>query len=90
MTEFKITGVIKKVGELQKFDSGFIKRQIVIDTGGEYPQFIPFELTKEKAEEFHNVEGEEINVFFNIRGSEYNGKHFCSLFAWKITRPENK
>jgi len=28
--------------------------------------------------------GEEVNVLFNIRGREYNGRYFVNLQAWKI------
>ena len=29
-------------------------------------------------------EGQEIKVFFDIRGREYNGKYFNNLVGWKI------
>ena len=28
--------------------------------------------------------GQKVDVLFNIRGNEYNGKHFVDLTAWSI------
>ena len=81
MSEFKIIGTIKQIGEVQTFDSGFCKREFVITTEDQYPQEIKFEAIKEKATDFekHRKLGERVMVKFNIRGNEYNGRHFVNL-----------
>lgn len=84
MSEFKIIGTIKQIGEMQTFDSGFCKREFVITTEDQYPQEVKFEAIKEKATDFekHREVGERVMVKFNIRGNEYNGRHFVNLQMW--------
>lgn len=90
MSELKLTGTIKLVGELQTFDSGFVKREFVITTKDQYPQDVKFELVKEKATDFekYNKVGNEVEVSFNVRGNEYNGKYYVSLQAWKVFKAD--
>ena len=88
--ELKITGTIKVIGELQTWDSGFSKVEFVVTTQDQYPQDIKFEITKEKAENFlkYNKVGQKVDVDFNLRGNEYNGKYYVNLDAWKVFKSE--
>ncbi len=43
----ELVGTIKKIGEIQKFPSGFEKRELVIITEEQYPQPISIEFLKE-------------------------------------------
>lgn len=88
MSELKITGTIKTIGEKQEFDSGFYKRELIIETGGEYPQLVKFEVTKERSDKLteYNKEGDLVTVKFDIRGNEYNSKIYNNLNAWRIEK----
>lgn len=90
MSELKINGTIKLIGEVQTFDSGFKKVEFVIETTDQYPQPIKFEIVKDKIDNFlkYNKVGQNVDVSFNIRGNEYNGKHYVSLSAWKVFKSE--
>lgn len=80
-----ITGRIKLIKDEQSFPSGFVKREFVVTTEEQYPQDIQLELIKDKTSLISNYKtGDRIKVFFNIRGSEYNGRYFVNLQAWKI------
>jgi single-strand DNA-binding protein len=80
-----ITGRIKLIKDEQSFPSGFVKREFVVTTEEQYPQDIQLELIKDKTSLVSNYNaGDRIKVFFNIRGSEYNGRYFVNLQAWKI------
>ena len=48
-----ITGEVIHVGEVETFDSGFSKCVVVVKTGDKYPQEIPIEFVKDKADEAH-------------------------------------
>lgn len=79
------TGVIKLINPTQTFDSGFQKREFVVTTKEQYPQDLKFELLKDKCNVLDGYKvGQGVAVDFNIRGSEYQGKYFVSLQAWKI------
>ncbi len=82
-----ITGRIKLISDEQTFPSGFVKRQFVITTEEQYPQDVAFDLLKDKTSLIsgYNV-GETLKVHFNIRGSEYQGKHYVNLSAWKLEK----
>ena len=43
-----VQGTIYKVGEVQKISEKFQKREVVIRTGGDYPQLIGCQLTQDK------------------------------------------
>lgn len=86
MSELKINGKIKEIGKEQIFDSGFRKLEFVVTTNEQYPQDIKFEIVKDKIDNFvkFNKVGSDVEVSFNIRGNEYNGKYFVNLQAWKV------
>lgn len=65
---------------------GFQKRVFVVETTEDkYPQKIALEFTKDKCDVLDGFSvGQNVKVEFNIRGSEYNGRYYVSLQAWKI------
>jgi len=83
---YDLTGKVKLIQEPQTFASGFTKREVVVTVDdGKYPQEIVLEFLQDKVSLLDNVsEGQEIKVFFDIRGREYNGKYFNNLVGWKI------
>ena len=79
------TGVIKLINPTQTFDSGFQKREFVVTTKEQYPQDLKFELVKDKCAVLDGYRvGQSVSVDYNLRGSEYQGKYYVSLQAWKI------
>lgn len=83
---YELTGTVKLIGELQTFNSGFSKKEMVVTVeDGNYPQDISLEFLKEKAELLNNVNiGQTVTVTFDIRGREYNGRYFNNLVGWQI------
>lgn len=89
---FNITGTLKVKFPEQQVSERFRKRDIVItDNSSQYPQHITFQLTQDKCSliDAYNP-GDEIRVFFNLRGREWNDpktnqmKYFNTIEAWKI------
>jgi single-strand DNA-binding protein len=83
---YDLTGKVKLIQELKKFDSGFSKREmVVIVEDGKYPQEINIEFVQDKVSLLDNLQaGQEVTVTFDIRGREYNGRYFNNLQGWKI------
>jgi len=80
-----VSGVIKKIFDEQRFDSGFVKREFVVTTQEQYPQDIKMELVKDKTSLVSNLKpGDHVKVHFNLRGSEWQEKYYVNLVAWKI------
>ena len=83
---YDLTGKIKLLQEVQKFNSGFTKREmVVIVEDGKYPQEINIEFVQDKIGLLDSLQvGQEVTVTFDIRGREYNGRYFNNLQGWKI------
>ena len=83
---FEISGKIKLIEETQSFSSGFTKREFVVTTGdSKYPQDIKFEIVKDKCSLLDSYSpGQDVQVNFDIRGNEYNGRYYVNLNCWKI------
>jgi len=83
--EYTAKGKVIHVGGLEKFESGFQKRQIVIeieDNG--YTDNLAMDVIKDKADAAGNLNrGDQVEVSFNIRSNEHNGRYFTNLNCWK-------
>lgn len=86
MAMYEAVGKIKVINETQSFPSGFTKREFVVTTANDkFPQDLKFEIVKDKCSLLDSFEtGQEVQVNFDIRGNEYNGKYFVNLSCWKI------
>lgn len=84
--EMKLGGKLVRVDDVQEFQSGFKKREFVIETeDGQYSQMVKFELHKDNVNKLANLQlGQSIEVHFNIRGNEHKGKVYNNLVAWKL------
>jgi single-strand DNA-binding protein len=83
---YSTSGKLKWIGEVQSFPSGFTKREFVVTTATDkYPQDLKFEIVKDKCSLLDPFAvGQDVEVNFDIRGNEYNGKYFVNLSCWKI------
>ena len=80
-----ITGKLHKVFDTEQKTESFKAREFVIETQGEYPQFVKFQLTQDRCDLIENCkEGDSLKVHFDLRGREWQGKYFTNLNAWKI------
>ena len=88
--ELKINGRVKLIMDLQSWDSGFTKREFVITTNEQYPQDVKLECIKDKTNLLDGLsEGDEVEVSFNVRGNEYNGRYYVNLQAWKLQKQDD-
>jgi single-strand DNA-binding protein len=83
---YEAAGKIKLISDIQSFPSGFTKREFVVTTTSDkYPQDLKFEVVKDKCTILDSYEaGQDVQVTFDIRGNEFNGKYFVNLSCWKI------
>lgn len=63
------------------------KRNFVIETPGQYPKKVCFQLFGDKVNDCPNV-GEEVKVSFDPESREYNGRWYTQLNAWKVERQQ--
>ena len=83
---FEIEGKLKVVNDVQTFNSGFTKREFVVEVeDGNYPQMIKFECVKEKTSLTDGMQIDDpVKVTFDIRGNEYKERFYVNLNAWKL------
>ena len=83
---YELSGSVKVIGDIQSFNSGFSKRELVITIpDGNYPQDICIEFHKDRADLLNGLAvGDNVMVTFNLRGREYNGRYYNTLVAWKL------
>ncbi len=82
---YEMEGNIFKIEETQTLKNDFTKREFVVETSEQYPQKVKFELIKDKTSLVDKFSvGDAVKVNFNIRGSEWNGKYFVNLSAWRV------
>lgn len=83
---YELKGTVKKIFDEKTFGSGFNVREFVVTTEADkYPQDICLQCIKEKVEMINRLnEGDKVNVSFDLRGREYQGRYFVNLNAWKI------
>lgn len=81
----KTVAVLDLVSGTSKAGKAFQKRDFVIETAGQYPKKVCFQLFGNKVNDCPNV-GEEVNVSFDIESREWNGRWFTQLNAWKVER----
>ena len=85
---FEIEGKLKVIYDIQTFNSGFTKREFVVEVeDGNYPQMIKFECVKDKTALTDGMQVDDpVKVTFDIRGNEYKERFYVNLHAWKLER----
>jgi single-strand DNA-binding protein len=89
---FKQTGRIYKIGDFRKVSDSFSVQDFRIETDGQYPQKISFQLTQDRVTliDAYRI-GDLVTVHFDLRGKDYTDKNgesrnATNLNAWKIER----
>src|SRR5690606_17559564 len=69
---------------------GFRKREVVITTDEQYPQFLLVEFVQDKIDLLNNFKpGQEVKISINLKGREWvnpqgETKYFNSIQGWRI------
>ena len=83
---YELKGKVKAIGSLMEYKNDFKKVDLVIETLGEYPQFIKCEAFKNIAEDLlmNATVGDSIEVLFDLKGNEYQGKYYTNVVVYKF------
>lgn len=83
---YKLKGKLIHKGDAKQVSEKFRVMDFVIETPDEkYPQKVQFQILNDRIQEMDKFTlGEELEITFDIRGREYNGKYYNSLNAYKI------
>jgi hypothetical protein len=90
----EVTGKIRVINPEQQVSASFRKRELVVATEEQYPQFISINFVQDKCDllNSYNV-GEAVKVSINLRGREWvnpqgETKYFNDIQGWRIERTQ--
>jgi hypothetical protein len=91
MSEFKLSGRIYKIGEVQKVTDSFSVQKFRIETDDQYPQKIEFQAVNDRCIILEPYKiGDLVTVHFDVRGRDWSKGdregNATNLNAWKIER----
>ena len=88
----EVTGKVKVVNAEQQVSASFKKRELVVATEEQYPQFISINFVQDKCDLLNNYNvGEAVKVSINLRGREWvspqgETKYFNDIQGWRIEK----
>lgn len=83
----KVFKIMQPVGGVSKSGNEWKKQEFILETEGQYPKKICFEIFGEdKINEMNLHEGETVRVYFEIEAKEWNGRWFNKVTAWKVDK----
>jgi hypothetical protein len=89
----EVEGKIKVIGETKEYGSnGFRKREVVITTEEQYPQFLNIEFIQDKTDVVDKFSvGDKVKIGINLKGREWvspqgETKYFNSIQGWRIEK----
>ncbi|HNG68604.1 MAG TPA: DUF3127 domain-containing protein [Saprospiraceae bacterium] len=81
---YKVSGVVIKIGDTET-KGNFSVRTFAIDTGGEFPQKVQFQVSNLMCNALDKIAvGQYITLHFSLRGKEWNDKIITNLNCYKI------
>jgi hypothetical protein len=90
MSEYKIDGTVLEVlKEIQVTDT-FKKRELILETGGAYPQTLKIEFKQDKCIILNGIkQGDAVSIDVNINGRKWINKkgeaqYFTTINGWRI------
>ena len=98
----KITGKITTIKEVEKGTTkagkGWSKVTFLVETTEDYNNLYCFNIFSMDDAEKNNVENftkfntlnQDVDVDFNVKTTEWNGKYFTELSAWKVFKADAK
>ena len=92
----EVTGKIKVVNAEQQVSASFRKRELVVATEEQYPQFISINFVQDKCDLLNNYNvGEAVKVSINLRGREWvnpqgETKYFNDIQGWRIEKMQTE
>lgn len=90
----QVEGKIKDILPQQQVSNSFKRRELVVITEEQYPQYILIEFTQDKCDLLNHFKiGDKVNVAINLRGRQWvnpqgETKYFNSIQGWRIEKTE--
>lgn len=76
--------VLPGTGGTSKSGKAWKKREYILETPGQYPKKICFQLFNDKVDQYPMRAGQEVKVGVDIESREYNGRWYTQISAYKV------
>lgn len=89
----ELKGKLIRIGQLQTGTSAngeWFKKELVIETQGQYPKKVAIELWKDLAKDNGFKEGDLLAASIDIESREYNGRWYTSVKAFKVQKEQQQ
>lgn len=91
----ELSGRVEFIGEIKEFESGFRLRDLVVQIGDQFPQFITVQFIREDCEKLDELKvGMEVTVGFYLNGRKWDSpdgtRYFNTLRASKLEITDDK
>jgi len=86
----ELTGKIVQILEKQTGEGKngtWEKQEYIIETQGQYPKKVCFNIWGAKIAQFNIQNGDFVNIGVDLESREYNGRWYTDVRAWKVDRP---
>lgn len=86
----ELSGKVHFIGQQIQVSETFCKRELVVKTDEQYPQFVSVNFIKDKCDLLNGLTlGQEVTVGINLRGREWTNpqgevKYFNDIQGWSI------
>ena len=82
----KIVHLLEKQSGPSKNGTNWEKQEYILETDGQYPKKVCFNLWGEKIQQFGLNVGDVVTVSIELESREYNGRWYTDVRAWKATK----
>lgn len=88
----EVTGKVRVVNAEQQVSTTFKKRELVVTTEEQYPQFISITFVQDKCDLLNNLQVDQlVKVHINLRGREWvnpqgETKYFNDIQGWRVEK----
>ena len=91
--EMKFSGKITNILEVVEVGTNKKVEFVVTETSGQYPQSAKFSIFgTDKVDKFlqYNKVDQEVEVHFNFKTTEWQGKYFTNNEAWRVSKVQSE
>lgn len=82
----KIVQVLEKQTGQGKTGTNWEKQDYILETEGQYPKKVCFNLWGDKISKFAINAGDEVTVSFDLESREFSGRWYTDVRAWNVAK----
>lgn len=86
----KIVQLLAKQTGQGKTGSNWEKQEYILETEGQYPKKVCFNLWGDRIGKFNLQVGDEVTVSYDLESREFNGRWYTDVRAWNVAKKSSQ